>query len=349
MELRYTIQDLLDMIPGAGHEGAPDVRVTGLASLDEAGPGDLSFLANPRYKAALQTTRASVVLVPRDIAATPGEGQAYLRVDDPSMALAAICDRVERLLRPAPPPGVHPSALVAPTAQVDASASVGPNCVVGDGAVVGARSVLGAQVVLGRCARVGEGCLLHPRVVVHDHCVLGNNVQLHPGVVIGSDGFGYIQVGGKPPALRHKKVPQIGIVVIEDDVEIGANSTVDRARFGETRIGAGTKIDNLVQVAHNVRIGRHCIICAQTGISGSSSIGDYVVLWGQVGVAGHLKIGDGAFVGAQAGVAKDVEAGSKVTGTPARPFMDQRRQEAALARLPALLRKWGEDAGKSEQ
>lgn len=338
MEFRYTVEELLAAIPNSRHAGSPGVSVSRLASLSDAGPDSLSFLSSAKHRADLATSQAGIVLVPETLPDTPREGQAFLHVRDPSLALADLCAVLEARWRPAPPVGVHPTAVVAATAQVHPSASIGPLCVIGEGATIGASSVLESQVHIGRGARVGEGCYLFPRTTVQDYCVLGRNVRIHAGTVIGSDGFGYLQVGGEPPNLRHKKVPQVGIVVVEDDVEIGANATIDRARFGETRIGEGTKLDNLVHIAHNVHIGRHCIICAQVGIAGSTTIGDYVVMWGQVGVAGHLEVGTGAFIGAQAGIAKSVPPGGKVTGTPARPLLTQRRQEAALAHLPDLLR-----------
>lgn len=308
--------------------------IRGIAALAEAGPGDLSFLGNPRYKTEVATTRASVVLLPADHAGDPAPDQLFLLVDNPSVALARICARLEQRLWPRPAAGIHPSAVVASTARVAPSATVGPLCVIEDGAVVGERAHLQAQVFVGHGASVGEGTWLMPGVVVTAECVVGRRVRLHAGVVVGSDGFGYEFVAG-----RHEKVPQIGVVEIGDDVEIGANTTLDRARFGRSSIGEGTKIDNLVQVAHNVRIGKHCILCAQVGISGSTTIGDYTVLGGQAGVAGHLSLGKGAKVGGGAAVTADVLPGAFVNGSPAIPYMLERRIAVLRERLPDLFRR----------
>ncbi|HMD51555.1 MAG TPA: UDP-3-O-(3-hydroxymyristoyl)glucosamine N-acyltransferase, partial [Solirubrobacteraceae bacterium] len=288
--------------------------IRGIASLESAEPGDVSFLGNAKYRSSVASTRASVVLLPPDYAGRPGPNQAYLIVDNPSVALARLCSRIERALWPAPSPGIHASAVVAADATVAASATVGPLCVVESGATVGERAHLQAGVVVGRLARVGDDCWLMPGVIVSSECTLGKRVRLQPGVVVGSDGFGYELVSG-----RHEKVPQIGAVAIGDDVEVGANSTIDRARFGMTTVGEGTKIDNLVQVGHNVSIGRHCLICAQAGVSGSTTLGDYVVLGGQAGLAGHIALGSGAKVGAQAGVINDVPPGVSVRGSPSMP------------------------------
>jgi UDP-3-O-[3-hydroxymyristoyl] glucosamine N-acyltransferase len=234
------------------------------------------------------------------------------------VALAQVCARIEAALWPKPAPGIHPGAVVAPTAKVDATAHVGPLCVVEDGAIIGAGSVLQASVFVGRDARIGEGCYLMPAVVLAAGCSLANRVRLQPGVVVGSDGFGYEFVRG-----RHEKLPQIGVVVVEDDVEIGANSTLDRARFSRTVVGEGTKIDNLVQVAHNVVIGRHCILCAQVGISGSTTLEDYVIVGGQAGLGGHIT----------------APAGSYMNGTPAIPYMLERRLQVLHQRLPDLFKR----------
>jgi UDP-3-O-[3-hydroxymyristoyl] glucosamine N-acyltransferase len=255
-------------------------------------------------------------------------------VENPSVALARLCARIEQSLWPKPPAGIHPSAVVAPGAQVHATAHVGPLCVVEEGAVVGAGTVLQASVFVGRNARIGGGCFLMPGVVVATACVLGERVRLQPGVVVGADGFGYEFVEG-----RHEKVPQVGIVVIGDDVEIGANSTLDRARFSRTVVGEGTKIDNLVQIAHNVVIGRHCILCSQVGISGSTTLEDYVILGGQVGVGGHITLGKGSKAGGQAGISSDLPPGAYVNGTPAIPYMLERRLAVLHQRLPDLFKR----------
>jgi UDP-3-O-[3-hydroxymyristoyl] glucosamine N-acyltransferase len=248
--------------------------------------------------------------------------------------LARFCARIEQLLWPKPAPGIHASAVVDPKAAVHPTATVGPHCVIEAGATLAAGVHLQAQVFVGRNARIGEQCWLMPGSIVAAECVLGRRVRLQPGVVVGSDGFGYEFVQG-----RHEKVPQVGNVVIEDDVEIGANSTLDRARFSRTIIGEGTKIDNLVQIAHNVIIGRHCILCAQVGISGSTRLEDYVVLGGQAGIGGHITIGKGAKSGGQAAITSDVAPGVFVNGSPARPYMLERRLQVLHQRLPELFKR----------
>jgi UDP-3-O-[3-hydroxymyristoyl] glucosamine N-acyltransferase len=302
--------------------------------LAEAAEGDISFLANSKYRQEVAATRASIVLVPPDFAGEPRPNQAFLTVDNPSVALARICSRIEQALWPKPAPGIHPTAWIAPGAVVAASATVGPLCVVEAGARVGERSHVQAQVFVGRGAAIGDDCWLMPGVVVAAECVLKNRVRLQPGVIVGSDGFGYEFLEG-----RMEKLPQVGTVEIGDDVEIGANSTLDRARFSRTTIGEGTKIDNLVQVAHNVVIGRHCTLCAQVGISGSTILEDYVILGGQVGLAGHIRLGRGAKVGAQSGVGRDVPPGTSVFGSPSIPLMIEQRIAVLRPRLPELFKR----------
>ncbi|HEX2860170.1 MAG TPA: UDP-3-O-(3-hydroxymyristoyl)glucosamine N-acyltransferase, partial [Lacunisphaera sp.] len=277
---------------------------------------------------------ASVLLLPLDYDRAPASGQVYLHVANPSVALARVCARIEQSLWPRPAPGIHASAVVAPSAHVDASAHVGPLCVVEEGAHIGAGTILQASVFVGREARIGTGCFVMPGCVIATLCELGHRVRLQPGVIIGSDGFGYEFVQG-----RHEKVPQIGIVVIGDDVEVGANSTLDRARFSRTAVGEGTKIDNLVQIAHNVVIGKHCILCSQVGIAGSTTLEDYVILGGQAGVGGHITLGKGSKAGGQAGVSSDLPADSYVNGTPAIPYMLERRLAILHQRLPDLFKR----------
>ncbi len=334
MQVAYTPADIA-AITGARRVAGSTTRViTDIASLDKARPGDLSFLGNPKYRAQVPASGATALLLPLDYPGEPGPDQVFIHVDNPSAALARVCARIEQSLWPKPAPGIHPSAVVAATARIDATAHVGPLCVVEDGAQVGPRSVLQASVFVGREAVIGADCFVMPGVVLAAACVLGQRVRLQPGVVVGSDGFGYEFVHG-----RHEKVPQVGTVVIEDDVEIGANSTLDRARFSRTVVGEGTKIDNLVQVAHNVVIGKHCILCSQVGISGSTTIEDYVVLGGQVGVGGHITIGKGAKAGGQTGIAFDVDPGVYLNGTPAIPYMLERRLQVLHQRLPDLFKR----------
>jgi UDP-3-O-[3-hydroxymyristoyl] glucosamine N-acyltransferase len=334
MQVSFTVAQILDFVAATTIRGATSVTVSGIASLAEAAPGDLSFLGNPKYKGAVAATRASVVLLPEGFHGEPQPDQLFVLVPNPSVALARICARLEQGLWPAPLPGVHGSASVSPSAQVAASATVGPLCVVEAGAVIAERVHLQAQVFVGRNARILEDSWLMPGVVVAAECTLGRRVRVQPGVVIGSDGFGYEFVDG-----HHEKVPQVGRVEIGDDVEIGANSTIDRARFGRTVIGEGTKIDNLVQIAHNVMIGRHCLLCAQVGISGSATLGDFVVLGGQAGTSGHVTIGRGVKAGGRAGITTDVAAGSFVNGNPAIPYLLERRIVVLQHRLPELFKR----------
>jgi len=315
---------------GATLVGDGDVPVRGVAGIREAMPGDVTFLANARYEAHLAETRASAVICDRQprTSAIP-----LLQVDNPYLAFREAV----RVFRPdtyRPAPGVHASAVVSPGATLGEGVSIGPYCVIESGARVGARTVLMAGCSLGEKSEIGEDGMLYPHVVVREECVIGARCIVHAGVVIGADGFGFAFDRG-----RYHKVPQVGNVVVGDDVEIGANTCVDRATTDSTRIGDGTKIDNLVQIGHNVKIGRHCIIVAQVGISGSTELEDYVTLGGQVGIAGHLRLEQGAMVGAQSGVSCDVKAKEVVTGYPAIPHGAWKRLSVLLKRLPQLFQR----------
>ncbi len=334
MQVAFSPDEIVAIVKPREMRGSTTETIRGIAALPAAVPGDLSFLGNPKYRPEVPATRASAVLVPLDYKGLPGPNQLLLVVDNPSIALARLCSRLEQALWPKPAAGIHPTAFVEPGASVAASATIGPLCVVEKGAEVGERSHLQAQVFVGRGARIGADCWLMPGVVVAAECILRDRVRLQPGVIVGSDGFGYEFDRG-----RHEKVPQVGTVTIEDDVEIGANTTLDRARFSSTVVGEGTKIDNLVQVAHNVVIGRHCLICAQTGISGSTTLEDYVVLGGQVGVVGHVRLGKGAKVGAQTGINGDLQPGASVWGTPHRPYMFELRMQVLRDRLPEMFKR----------
>ncbi|MGA3006406.1 MAG: UDP-3-O-(3-hydroxymyristoyl)glucosamine N-acyltransferase [Opitutaceae bacterium] len=337
MQLAFTAADLVAFFKPRAQRGATTETLRGIAALAAAQPGDLSFLGNSKYRSEVGATAASVVLLPADYAGEPRLNQLFLLVDNPSVALARFCSHLEQQLWPRPAPGVHSTAHVAPGARIAATATVGPLCVVEEGAVVGERVYLQGQVFVGRGAQIGDDGWLMPGVIVAAECVLGRRVRLQPGVVIGSDGFGYELVAG-----RHEKVPQVGAVLVGDDVEIGANTTVDRARFSRTVIGEGTKIDNLVQIGHNVVIGKHCLICGQAGVSGSTTLGDYVVLGGQAGLVGHITLGRGAQVGAQAGVTSDLAPGVAVRGSPSLPYMLEQRLTVLRNRLPDLFRRVGE-------
>ncbi|MDQ5980531.1 MAG: UDP-3-O-[3-hydroxymyristoyl] glucosamine N-acyltransferase [Verrucomicrobiota bacterium] len=334
MQVTYTPEEIATIVGAQRSVGTTERAVTDIASLSAARVGDLSFLGNPKYRSQVPDSAATVLLLPLDYTGEPRAGQVFLHVENPSAALARLCARIEQSLWPKPSPGLHPSAVVSVGAVVDPSAHVGPLCVIEEGAKVGAGTVLQASVFVGREARIGRGCFLMPGCVVATTCVLGDRVRLQPGVVVGSDGFGYEFVNG-----RHEKVPQIGTVVIGDDVEIGANTTLDRARFSRTVVGEGTKIDNLVQIAHNVVIGKHCILCSQVGISGSTTLEDYVILGGQAGIGGHITLRKGSKAGGQAGVTSDVAPGTYVNGTPAIPYMLERRLAVLHQRLPDLFKR----------
>lgn len=323
-----TVRELAALV-GGELLGDPDREIRGLNGLSEAGPDELSFYGNARYHRQLATTRAGAVLVSE--APAPRAGTTFIRVAQPPLAFA----RIAQLFHPAPrhPPGVSPKAQVDPAAEVDPTATVMGLCTVASGARVGPRTVLFPGVYLGEDARVGADCLLYPNVVVREGCVLGDRVVVHASAVIGADGFGF---AFDPAGPAHVKIPQAGIARVEDDVELGAGTCIDRATFGETVVGRGAKVDNLVQIAHNVKVGPLSILCAQVGISGSSEVGQGAVLAGQVGVVGHIRVGDLAKVGAQSGVAQDVEDGATVSGTPAFAHGDWLRASAALKGLTAL-------------
>jgi UDP-3-O-[3-hydroxymyristoyl] glucosamine N-acyltransferase len=334
MPLAFTIAELASLTGARSVEGACVGPIKGIAALAEATAADLSFLGNAKYAEAVASSKAGAILVPLAFAGSPAAGQAFLRVDNPSFALALLCAVLEARLWPRPSAGVHASAVVAASAHVDAAAHVGPLCVIGEGAVVAAGAVLEARCHVGVQAKVGADCWLKSGVTIGDYCVLGARCRLQSGAVIGSDGFGYEPVDGEI-----RRIPQVGNVVLEDDVEVGANSTLDRARFSQTVVGRGTKIDNLVQIAHNVRIGRQCLITAQVGIAGSTTLGDHCVLGGQSGVAGHLTLGDRVKLGAQTGLFEDVPADGFMNGTPAVPFGLERRLVVLSRRLPELFKK----------
>jgi UDP-3-O-[3-hydroxymyristoyl] glucosamine N-acyltransferase len=318
----------LARLVGGELTGDPAIPIRGLAPLERAAPGDLSFVTGLKHLEAAERSGASALLAPPDLELP---GRAVVRVAHPLAAVARLLHIFHP--EPAPTPGVHPTAVVAESAVIAAGATVMAYVVVAADSVVAAGAVLHPHVVVGSRCRVGEGSVLHPHVVLREDVEVGRRVVVHPGSVLGADGFGYVFDGA-----RHQKIPQVGRVVVEDDVEIGANVTIDRAMLGETVIGRGTKIDNLVQIGHNTVVGADTIIVAQTGISGSCRIGSQVAFAGQVGVADHVTVGDGAQIGAQSGVHRDVPAGATLLGTPAIPAAEARRSMAAFPRLPEALR-----------
>jgi UDP-3-O-[3-hydroxymyristoyl] glucosamine N-acyltransferase len=324
----FTLGEIAEALQ-ARLDGDPTRVVTGVAPLDSAGPDQISFLTDPRYREAARVSRAGAFLVPPDVADLPAP---MLRCPAPQQALISLL----RLFHPPAPAvaGVDRTAVVAADARVDPAATVGALCVVEAGAVIGPRVRLHALVHVGAGVEIGEDSVVYPHVSLREGVRVGRRVVIHAGAVLGADGFGFAFDGS-----AHRKIPQVGGVRIEDDVEIGANTTIDRATFGDTIVRRGTKIDNLVQVGHNVEVGEHSLLVAQVGISGSSRLGRGVVLGGQVGVADHVTLGDGVMAGAQAGIPADVEAGTRVLGTPARPMAQAKRIMVAESRLPELLQR----------
>jgi len=310
--------------------GDGEIVITGLSGIEQAGPSDLSFVANARYVRFLDATRAGVILV---LPGMRAESRTCIEVADPYLDFL----RMIELFRPRVPwleKGIHSTAVIAADATLAADVTVGafsyvgPRCVIGTGTRIYPHVVVGADVI------IGEQCEIHSHVSLREGVKLGNRVVIQDGAIIGGDGFGFV-----PCETGYRKIPQQGIVVIGDDVEIGANTTVDRATLGETVVGTGTKLDNLIQIAHNAQVGSHTVIAALSGISGSSRVGDRCRIGGQVGIVGHLRIGDGVEIGAQSGVAGDVADGDVVSGSPARPHGLWKRIEASLTRLPELFRR----------
>ena len=319
-------------------EGDGEIDIVRVSGIDAAEPGDLTFVANPKYLSALSTTRASAVLLrddaTLDVAADkPKSAPAVLRTADPYLAFARAVGIFAPQWRPQP--GVHAMAAIAHDAQLGSDVSIGAFVAVGEGATIGERTIVFPNVTIGPGARIGADCVIHSNVAIRERVTLGDRVILQNGVVIGGDGYGFVRRGDG----THEKIPQVATVVIEDDVELGANATVDRPAVGETRIKAGTKIDNLVQIAHGVTVGRNVLMAAQVGIAGSTDIGDDVMFGGQVGVGGHLTIGRGVVAVGQSGVTNSVEAGAMVAGYPAIDAREWRRASAVFRRLPELKKR----------
>ena len=313
--------------------GNPEYCVTGVDSLDSACPEDASFLANPRYRSLLKETKAGVVCIDRQT--PPEEDKNYLVSDDPSRAFQIIVEAI--LITPYSKSGflgIHHSAVIHPTACIGKDVQIGPNSVIDQGTVIGDHTVIGSCVSIGAGVVVGSHCLFHPNVTVREKCTIGNRVILQPGSVIGSCGFGYTT----DSKGIHTKLEQLGNVIIEDDVEIGANTTIDRARFKATRIGRGTKIDNLVQIGHNVHIGQDNIIVSQTGIAGSAKTGKNVIFGGQAGVVGHLEIADYVMIATRGGVSKSITEPGKYAGSPVMGLSDYNRQQVHLRKITTYVK-----------
>ncbi|NJR43659.1 MAG: UDP-3-O-(3-hydroxymyristoyl)glucosamine N-acyltransferase [Akkermansiaceae bacterium] len=331
MAFVLTLSELAKWIDGNIVRGELDLPLAGMAALDRAGPQDVSFLGNEKYYHQFLETKAAAVIVPRNVTTGP-PGTALIAVENPSLSFAVVVRHFAAATRKFIP-GIHPHAFVDPSAvinsetvRVAAGAVISAGAKVGDGSDIGPNSVILEDVV------IGKNCIIMANASIRERCILGDRVVLQPGVVIGSDGYGYEFSEG-----RHVKIDQVGIVEIHDDVEIGANTTVDRARFGKTIIGEGTKIDNLVQIGHNCEIGKHCLIVAHTGISGSSKLLDYVTIGGQAGVAGHVTIGEKAMIAARSGVTTNLPGNIIYAGKPAVPIKEEMKSQAHVRRLPKLI------------
>jgi len=321
-----TVGEIVDLVEGR-FSGDRQKRIEGVKALAEAGPDDLSFLSKPKYETQLETTRAGAILVSEKI---EGSSDRWIRVPNPYLAFSAVMRRWFSVI---PVPfGISEDASIAASAVLGTGVGIGPFVTIGERVEIGDSVKILAGSVIGDDSKIGPGTLIYPNVTLYHESVIGRDCIVHAGAVIGSDGYGFATEGGK-----HHKIPQIGTVRIGDEVEVGAGTTIDRAVLGETVIGDGTKIDNLVQIGHNVRIGRHCLIVAQVGIAGSTEIGDGCVFGGQAGAAGHLKIGAGVQVAASSAVMKDFDGPATIGGVPARPLREHLRLEAAARKLPELL------------
>lgn len=314
-------------IVGGEVVGDKNIVITGVSGIEEAEAGEITFIANPRYSPLLNKTRASAVIASRDITAAPC---ALIRAENPSLAFAKIVslivpDQAARIK------GIHPSAILGKSVSLGKNVSIGAYAVIEDDVKIGDNSVIYPGTFIGHHSEIGSDALIYPNVSIRERVTIGKRVIIHSGTVIGSDGFGFVGINGK-----YQKIPQVGTVEVGDDVEIGANVTIDRARFDKTIIGSGTKIDNLVQIAHNVVVGENSIIVAQAGISGSTTIGKGVTIAGQAGLVGHIKIGDGAVLAAQAGITKSVPPNTMVSGYPARPHEQAKKVNACVQNLPKL-------------
>jgi len=321
------LQEVAQLVQGT-LIGPGEREITGINTLEDAGADSIAFLSDVQYESALKQTRAEAALIPQNYQPARGD-LAYIVVSDVPGAVECLLEHF--MPASAKPVGVHPRALIAPSAQLADGVAVGAYAVIGEHVVIGSHTAIGEGCVIRDHVRIGSDTVLHPNVVIEERCEIGSRVILYANVTIGTDGFGYRLVNG-----RHKKIPHIGIAVIEDDVEIGANSCVDRAKFGQTVVGRGTKVDNLTQIAHNVVIGENCILVSQVGISGSCRLGNYVVLGGQAGVSDHVRLGDGAMVAGKSAVKDDIPPGEKVMGIPAVSAREWIRDRMTLKKLSDL-------------
>jgi len=327
--MKFKLKEIADLVQGE-LAGDPDIVITGISGIKEARQGDITFLANSKYASLMHMTKASAIITSREITES---SRPLIKTDDPSVAFTKVVELVASN-NVKHPQGIHPTAVISKKAHLGKNVAVGAYAVVEDDVCIGNDTIVYGGCYLGHHAKIGKNCLIYPHVSIRERIEIGDRVIIHSGAAIGSDGFGFAMVGGV-----QEKIPQIGTVSIENDVEIGANVAIDRARFDKTVIGKGTKIDNLVQIAHNVVTGENCVIVAQAGISGSTILGKGVILAGQAGIVGHIRIGDRAIVAAQAGVTKSISPGTKVSGYPAKPHDSAKRVNACIQRLPDFYKK----------
>lgn len=326
-----TAAEIAELVSGT-LEGDGSLILTGVAGLGDAGPQDISFLGNPKYAAEAKLSTAGCLILPPQGKKIESNAKCRIIAEDPQYAFSQILTVIQSS-RPHPEPVISEKAEVHYQARLGSKVSVGPFSVIGRAALVGEGTEIGPLCSIGENVKIGRYCVIHPRVVIREDCVIGDRVVLQPGAVIGGDGYGF---STDKKTGKHRKIPQIGNVIIENDVEVGANTTIDRATVGSTLIGEGTKIDDLVMLAHNVKTGKDCLIVSQTGVSGSTTLGDRVILAGQAGLVGHLKIGDDVIVGAQSGVMNDIEKGQRVWGNPVRPIIEELKLQALLGKLPGI-------------
>lgn len=335
MKFSYQMSDLIELLSPSNVVGQCSDILTGISSLLESKSGDISFLGNSKYSRDVIKSNASVIFLPKTYSGTPLDNQSYMFFDNPSLALADLCRDIEKKqYNYDKSERIHSSAIIDDSVTIESSVSVGANVVIGKNVTIEDNCVIYAGCYIGNNVSIGANTILRANVTIMNDCTIGKNCSIHSGVVIGSDGFGYENVNG-----NIIKVPQIGNVIIEDNVEIGANTTIDRARFGHTVVGCGTKIDNLVQIGHNVIIGKNCIIVAQTGIAGSTTIGDYVTIGGQVGIAGHLTIGDGSMIAGKSSIPSSCKPGSVLRGIPCMPYNDANKYYVLRKKIPDLFKR----------